>query len=88
MRDVEKFDEGKIRELKALGMSDGKVARIIFGYVDEWSLLMVDLATPTGVKLFFEHLFFYQDEFEDKCFLRNRVKPLIQTVELGWVVGN
>ena len=77
MRNMERNRGEEIRALKSIGMSDKKIARIIYGFVDEWSLLMVELETPNGVKLFFEHLFFYEDEFRDNCFLRNRVKPLI-----------
>ena len=71
----------KCQELKAIGMSDKKIARIVYGFVDEWSLMMVDLETPTSIKTFFETLFFLEDDFRDRCFLRNRCEQLVELEE-------
>ena len=65
------------KELKAIGMSDKKIARIVFGDADEFTVIMVQVLTTTAVQSFFEKLFEYEDDFRAMCFINNHCRPLV-----------
>ena len=64
------------RELKELGMSDKKIARIVYGEADEWNVIMVGVLTTTPLQRFFETLFEYQELYEARAFLV-KCRPLV-----------
>lgn len=68
-------------ELKAVGLSDEKIARILLGDAHPMCMILIEDAREanerTGIQLFFNDLFNYQEQFEHCNWIANNVKPLI-----------
>ena len=65
------------RELKSQGMSDEEIAFEVYGEVNEWTLICVEVLTTTAVQYFFEKLFEIEDDFRARCFVANKCRPLV-----------
>lgn len=68
-------------ELKAVGLSDEKIARILFGDAHPMCMVLVEACEEanerTGVQMFFDDLFNYQEQFDWSNWLANKVEPLV-----------